>query len=258
MEYNRDVVIDKINDLKRKSGKWGSGKRITNKVIAKHLGMSERQISDYLQKRPDYISETDGGYPDFPLKCLVELSNLFKCDINYLLDKDMTCKTKESTDICKVTGLSEEAVNDLANGNPFTKPYRQELASEFILFLDQYGSFAWHMLNYFIEKKRSDQYKDSKWFKPIVDIYESIDIAYPDSTDILYYENFLNENIKGIQHVLREAGKTEEEMHIIARETDGFFNKYFRFMALKNYILSDIQNEIVRFLDDYNLDGKVD
>lgn len=47
-----------------------------------------------------------------PLNRLVALSTIFKCDIGYLLC-DYDERTKDSSNICKITGLAESSVHEL-------------------------------------------------------------------------------------------------------------------------------------------------
>ena len=120
MEYNRNKIIDRINELKRHSGRYGSGNRITNKTIAEYIGKTERTVSDWLQKRPSYKAEDEGGYPDIPLKDILKLCDLFDCDIEYLLG-EYDCKHKTEEDIHRVTGLDETSINILKDSLFYTR-----------------------------------------------------------------------------------------------------------------------------------------
>ncbi len=114
MKYDRNVIIDKINELK---GKRGTKQYMSNEKIAQYLDVSDKTVKKWLKKKPECIGDDEAGYPDIPFPYIVKLCDLFGCDIEHLIDKDMTCKTKEATDISKATGLSEEAINILKQSN---------------------------------------------------------------------------------------------------------------------------------------------
>lgn len=116
MIYDRNIVIDKIIDLKNR---YNEGKTqrsegyLSNKELAKICGVEVRTFTNYLSKEPD----KNGKVYDFPFSAIIKLCNFFGCEVEYLLDKKMTCKTRTSTEIHDETGLSEEAINTLRNAN---------------------------------------------------------------------------------------------------------------------------------------------
>lgn len=114
MEYDRNLVIDKINTLK---GKRGTKEYVSNEKIAEYLDVSNTTVKKWLKKRADYLIGDETGYPDIPFPYIVKLCDWFGCDIEYLLDKNMTCKTREVADINKATGLSESAIKKLESLN---------------------------------------------------------------------------------------------------------------------------------------------
>ena len=90
-----------------------------------------------------------------------------------------------------------------------------------------------------------------------MDIYESIDISYPNAFDILEYRKCIDENLQGIRTVFQNSGMSEEKIKRIEEETDNFFIEYFEYEATRKYLKVDIQNEVSAFLDDYMLDSDV-
>ncbi len=256
MVYDRNVVIDKINDLKRKSGKWGSGERITNKTIATHLGVTDRAVSDWLQKRPDYISENDAGYPDIPLKHLVELSNLFKCDINYLLDKDMICKTKEATDICKATKLSEEAVSILTKDAGYTTKPRAEVIDFLIKDSDNYASLMFNVIVCKGFEQIIDEYKNNKWFSEFEPIIKRNVATLKDRKAVLEPSGMTNEIMLSMRceiedYLYEEKGYSNEEIEQIQEDTDDFFEEYRSRIAEEELIKGMLYNQASRYIEKY-------
>ena len=73
--------------------------------LGEQLGISRQTVSNWERGRA-YPSVDDMG----------RLCGIFNCEIGYLLC-EYDCKTKESADVCAVTGLSEEAVNMLIKLN---------------------------------------------------------------------------------------------------------------------------------------------
>ncbi len=88
---------------------WGEiGKRIkkereahalTMEALAEKVGTSRQTISRWEK----------GEGVEITLNMLLRMCDIFGCELGYMLG-EFPCKTRAATDICAVTGLSEEAV----------------------------------------------------------------------------------------------------------------------------------------------------
>lgn len=94
------------------------------RIIAQRI-LSERNLKGWTQKelheRVETYSEKtvrdwEKGNTKIPTEGLIKLAEIFECDVNYLIGK-YEYRTKEATDICKATGLSEAAINILLKDN---------------------------------------------------------------------------------------------------------------------------------------------
>ena len=89
-------------------------------IIAQRI-LSERKLKGWTQKElhervgtysEKTVRDWEKGNTKIPTEGLIKLAEIFECDINYLIGK-YKHRTKEATDICEATGLSEEAVKVL-------------------------------------------------------------------------------------------------------------------------------------------------
>ena len=95
-------------------------KELDKAIIAQRIH-NERKLKGWTQKElqervQTYSEKTvrdwEKGNTKIPTEGLIKLAEIFECDINYLIGK-YEHRTKEATDICKATGLSEVATNTL-------------------------------------------------------------------------------------------------------------------------------------------------
>ena len=108
MGYNRNKVIERINQLKKENrARVKAGEPVqdlsTNQKLSELFKVSEKTIRNWLNKNPKNKIEMS-------IEDLIKFSELFECDINYLLG-NIEQKTQIKTDISKATGLSAGATN---------------------------------------------------------------------------------------------------------------------------------------------------
>lgn len=90
---------------------------LTQAELAAKLSAIIDKDQNYQMKQSTIASwETGQNLP--PLDRLIALAVIFKCDIGYLLC-DYDERTKEASDVCKITGLSESSVGTLTTLNTF-------------------------------------------------------------------------------------------------------------------------------------------
>lgn len=75
--------------------------KMTQETLAERIGVARQTLTKW---------ENDKGYPD--LEMLVNMCDVFECETGYLLG-EIDCETRELTDICSATGLTEQAVKKL-------------------------------------------------------------------------------------------------------------------------------------------------
>lgn len=101
-------------------------KKIAKKIkeTRKEHKISQEKISEecHVSRATVIKWEKGGQLPD--LNSMLIMCNLFDCELGYLLcEKGYENKTREVTDICKATGLSENAVNNLMYDTSFREDY---------------------------------------------------------------------------------------------------------------------------------------
>lgn len=103
--YDLSIVGEKIRYERELLG-------YTQEKLAEQLDIIASKSKNYnnKQKSRQTIANWEKGetYPSY--QDMVNLCNLFKCDIDYLSGK-IPCKTRENTDIQKETRLTEETIN---------------------------------------------------------------------------------------------------------------------------------------------------
>ena len=100
IEYNYEEMGKKIRTI-RKSNKC-SQEELIDKLSKKGFSIGRNKLSA--------IENGDVGYSQVGF--LEALSKIFGCDIGYILG-EYGCTTKETSDICEVTGLSEKAIDEI-------------------------------------------------------------------------------------------------------------------------------------------------
>lgn len=86
------------------------GERIRSERTA--AGLSLKETAEEVGCSRQLISKWEKGEGTVFLNEMLKMCNLFNCELGYLLC-EYDCKTREATDIQKITGLSEEVINKL-------------------------------------------------------------------------------------------------------------------------------------------------
>lgn len=115
--YDKAVILERIDTAMAAAGYK------TVSSFTKAIGVSPSAYTNWKKR---------GNTPELPV--LIDICNVCGCDIDYLLGK-ISCKTRETTDIQKETGLSEKACNIIMckhGYEHFTEDRKQEFR-EFLL-----------------------------------------------------------------------------------------------------------------------------
>lgn len=103
MEYNFEKIGERIRS-ERKKKDWSQETLITE-LSAKNVTIHRNTLSDI---------ENGCKKGTFSLPLLTALSELFNCEVGYLLC-EFDCKTRRDTDVSNATGLTATAVDGLMN-----------------------------------------------------------------------------------------------------------------------------------------------
>lgn len=106
MKYNYVEIGERIRK-ERKQKKWSQDDLLTE-LSVKGIKIHRNTLSDI---------ENGCKRGVFPLPLLTALSELFNCEVGYLLC-EYACKTGRNTDISNETGLSDNAINALTEMSP--------------------------------------------------------------------------------------------------------------------------------------------
>ncbi len=105
MKYNIANIGNRLKAERKKAGIKSQN------ALAEYLNQN-----NYRSYTRQTISKWEHGLEMPPLDVLITLCDLFNCELGYLLC-EYDCKTREKTDIHKMTGLSEAAIDILCNWN---------------------------------------------------------------------------------------------------------------------------------------------
>lgn len=110
------------------------GKRIREE--RKKLGDSLESFAEKIHTTRQTLSQWEKGKGGGPtVYDLLRMCKEFRCDFGYLVG-DYDCRTREATDICKLTGLSEDAVLSLVELNSLDSPMSDYVFSALDILLD--------------------------------------------------------------------------------------------------------------------------
>lgn len=101
MRYNFKEIGERLKEERKATGI--KSQDALAEYIAKH---------NYRNFKRQTIAKWEKGEECPPLDVLLTLCELYHCELGYLLC-EYDCRTKENTDIQKVTGLSEKAIKKL-------------------------------------------------------------------------------------------------------------------------------------------------
>lgn len=96
IKYERELITNK------------NGKSLTQEDLAKKLNRESRQT----------IAKWENGKASPSWEDMVNMCNLFECDMDYLSGK-IPCKTRENTDIKNALKLEENTINRIKKNLPF-------------------------------------------------------------------------------------------------------------------------------------------
>lgn len=104
-ERRRDIIAERIKRERKEV------LNITQDELAERITTALNLEKDMSQST---VASWENGKTIPPLDKLIVLSSIFNCDISYLLG-DYPERRRDSADVCKITGLSEESSTILSN-----------------------------------------------------------------------------------------------------------------------------------------------
>lgn len=241
--YDRNTIINRINSMR---GKRGSDAYISNDTLSKHLGYSETQVQKWFSKKESVA---------IPLNCLMEMANLFNCDIDYLLGR-IDLPTKEATDIHKETGLSEEAITILREKEQKLN-YLGEPLGLVIDFLIKDSVERPSLMRSAIEciwKKQSySNSGDSASFRKLKEAIENYymghegDFIVGNTFDALLIEEGLLDFLRN--HLSEEKYSAKEIDDI--KEASEYYGDYIHYLSTQEISKAIMYNLTTRYIDKY-------
>lgn len=244
MEYNREIVIDRIRALIKdskkahKEGKTNTPPH-TQEALANVLGLSTTQVKNYLSK--------SSRGQNIPLDNLLKIADIYGCEIGYLFG-EFDQPTRAAADITKETGLDPRAVSILSQRKNI--PAFIDLINRIIN--DSYptqnkGAFPVNKIcGYMIQIEEEKRAKESPLFSVIKELLQN---EYPlrvsGLTEILQTEypliyKALKESgrdisIKEFNSISRAIKFEENEKRNMRIEIQGLFFEFLRSDFIENY-----------------------
>ena len=129
MEYNNELIGKRIKNERKLAG-YKNQDQLISKLAEEGYRISRNTLSGI----------ESGKILNYDYRLLFVLCKLFNCEIGYLVG-EYECKTGRNTDIAKVTGLSEEAVNVLQTIGFYNDLTRQADILSVIITYPEFGSF---------------------------------------------------------------------------------------------------------------------
>jgi len=140
------------------------------KLLRKEKGWNQEELAERLSKKRQTISHWEDGRITFTMDTLIDICNLFECDIGYLLGYHLN-KRHNTDDVSAATGLSKEAAEYLINGNRNCGDGEITIVSWFLnILLEDVGVnlLAHDVRSYYNSLKKSkfiEQNPDCEWFE---------------------------------------------------------------------------------------------
>lgn len=204
------------------------GKRLTDERKKHHLTKLElAEAIGYSDQRP--ITSVERGDNIFPLDVMLELCEIFDCELAYLLC-EQDCKTRAATDICEETGLSEKAIKILHNQIDLKSKLREiglndtfPVVTSFIDYYIQHGyENMQSIMKYLNQKINFEKLKKDVYYNKLLSIYKEAVNAkgvwnaygYSSAADDFY--NKLEEMLK--QELLEDIKDSNEQIKKMIEE----------------------------------------
>ncbi|MDP4120149.1 MAG: helix-turn-helix transcriptional regulator [Bacillota bacterium] len=170
------------------------GARIKRKREQKNIKLNK--LAEMLNVQYQTISKWEKNQSEPSLFDLTRLCEIFNCELGYLLC-EYDCETRESTDICEATGLSEQAISNLIKiKTKYDESNNQYQENK--IYSDVNAIFTHEFLN--------DLISNAEYLKKIANMYHYC------KQSIKYIENAKNDKNN------REAGIRKEEDDLEGKE----------------------------------------
>ena len=230
MKYNTVLIGDRIR-AERKKRKW------SQEDLIEKLAQTKMQVRIGRNSISKIESSSKHDFSCFGLDLLIALSELYDCEIGYLLG-EYDCPTGRNTDIKEETGLSNEAINTLLflkeHSSDFTDRFSKLSPIDILNFI-----MSDHLaFSYFLD--HLGDYFDSKYDTPL----------HYDSSTGIYMES---KSEAPIQYLSDESINKEEKEFVIGyKSQDGkYFHRHIPISCIEQYDMEQIKNWINVWRDNY-------
>lgn len=271
-EY-RKRVADRIKAERDRTG-------LTQKEFAKKVGIANQTYNNL-----------ENGIGSLKIEHLNKIAENCGCDMGYLLG-DYENRTHEATDICKATGLSEEAVDILTLLNRWYNEDKDSfkgsiiywnktsICKVFLSLIDNIiTSYDFDELfngkenkehknrfpvskiaRYINDRMEMEHTEENEHFALLSELFEK----YKDHNHILYDKDtghtmFVNNHFtiqQDIEEELKERNYDEKEIHLMGNLTQGYLCGYYDMKKERKKDRFDIQQDFLRFMDSDYVEGE--
>lgn len=230
------------------------GKRI--KAERKAHGMTQENFSAAYRVKRSTVSKWEHGETIPSFQTMLDMCKDFDCELGYLLcENGYENRTREATDICEATGLSEEAVRKLVANMSENENSISPFVSEFISKCDKIINCISEMVicnlfdkngSFKIISKIAEGKKDKHRKKAIVDGFI---IEYIDKEEME----------KEISKELKQKGFSETDMEFLRAITLGYLCDYKKQIDLDIFTITNAFVDIVKaYVKEGAEDGRKD
>lgn len=247
---------------------------IATRIYSERLltGLNQKDFAKAVGVSNQTFNNLEQGKGSLKIEYLYQIANFCGCDIGYLLG-ECENRTYVATDICKATGLSEEAVRILTEGsnvNYLTGEHREEgelmkgsrrtLINSLIIDSKDYYSLVGNLMTLLVDSAYIDEYKDNPWFDKLSSIIKDFDKSNMEKRSAINYAFMLNDIMDGIRQAieeqLSEEGMPKEEINKVYEDTDQFFFDYRARLIQEDMLKGSLQNMFANYIDYHFFEGE--
>lgn len=267
------------------------GERI--KAERDRIGLTQKEFAKKVGLANQTYNNLENGIGSLKIEHLYGISEKCGCDIGYLLG-ECEERTYKATDICKETGLSEEAIEKLREAKEY---YEQNKDVYSTMFHTNYWLFAFpfhtfisvindmittfdlsevfnsnhergrsdfpinKIVRYIVEGSQMKQIENHEYFSKILELRNKFSsnnhtLVDKDTGHILFTSNEMTID-SDITEELRKEITSERDIRIICNETNGFLAGYVRMRENRFNEKMDIQNDFNKYMESDFIEGEV-
>lgn len=242
------------------------GERI--KKERKLQGMTQEAFAAEYHVKRSTVSKWEHGEAMPNFQTMLDMCAAFDCEMGYLLCEDgYENKTRKTTDICKATGLSEDAIKvlfEIQKERSYRFGVYAEQKTRFVnIFIENCEHLLSEIVSLRYDKKEIETMKKNPHFPIIDEILKTINKTLFNVSDMAADLSFIEAKKEIIsdeieKKLIRKYKKSENEIKKIKVETDNFFLHKFILKEIAIYQQYDIEQSFMDIVKDYIKEGTED